>query len=87
VTLFLESCRWVTTVWLDDKRIGSQDSLISPHVYDFGTGLAPGKHRLTICGDNIVKIDFGRFVSALFGGTWGNRSLQKEVLNVNEQAT
>ncbi|MCX6894431.1 MAG: discoidin domain-containing protein, partial [Verrucomicrobia bacterium] len=72
VTLFLERCRWVTTVWLDDKQIGSQDSLIAPHVYDFGTGVAPGKHRLTICVDNTVKINLGRFVSALFGGTWGN---------------
>ena len=72
VTLFLERCRWVTTVWLDDKRIGSQDSLIAPHVYDFGSGVTPGKHRLTICVDNTVKINLGRFVSALFGGTWGN---------------
>ena len=72
VTLFLERCRWVTTVWLDEKRIGTQDSLISPHVYDFGIGVAPGKHRLTICVDNTVKLDQGRFVSALFGGTWGN---------------
>jgi len=72
VTLFLERCRWVTTVWLDDQRIGSQDSLIAPHVYDLGTGVAPGKHRLTICVDNTVKLDMGRFVSALFGGTWGN---------------
>ena len=72
VTLFLERCRWVTTVWLDDKRIGSQDSLIAPHVYDFGAGVAPGKHRLTICVDNTVKINLGKFVSALFGGTWGN---------------
>ena len=65
VTLFLERCRWVTTVWLDDKRIGTQDSLIAPHVYDFGTGVAPGKHRLTICVDNTVKLDLGHFVSAL----------------------
>ena len=72
ITLFLERCRWVTTVWLDGKRIGSQDSLIAPHVYDFGTGLAPGKHRLTICVDNTVKFNLGEFVSALFGGTWGN---------------
>ena len=72
VTLFLERCRWVTTVWLDDRRIGSQDSLIAPHIYDFGIGVAPGKHRLTICVDNTVKINLGRFVSALFGGTWGN---------------
>src|SRR5664279_6592406 len=72
VTLFLERCRWVTTVWLDDQRIGSQDSLIAPHVYDFGAGVTPGKHRLTICVDNTVKLDLGKFVSALFGGTWGN---------------
>ncbi len=72
VTLFLERCRWVTTVWLDDKRIGSQDSLIAPHVYDFGTGVTPGKHRLTICVDNTDKIPLGKFVSALRGGTWGN---------------
>ena len=72
VTLFLERCRWVTTVWLDDKRIGSQDSLIAPHRFDFGTGITPGKHRLTICVDNTVKINLGDFVSALFGGTWGN---------------
>ena len=72
VTLLLERCRWVTTVWLDDKRIGSEDSLIAPHTYDFGTGLAPGKHRLTICVDNTVKLNLGKFVSALFGGTWGN---------------
>ena len=71
VTLFLERCRWVTTVWLDDKRFGTQDSLIAPHVYDFGTGVTPGKHRLTICVDNTVKIDLGAFVSALFGGTLG----------------
>jgi len=72
VTLFLERCRWVTTVWLDGQCIGSQDSLIAPHVFDFGTGLAPGKHRLTILVDNTVKIDLGPFVSVILGGTWGN---------------
>ena len=72
VTLFLERCRWVTSVWLDDKFIGTRDSLIAPHQYDFGIAVAPGKHRLTICVDNTVKINLGRFVSALFGGTWGN---------------
>jgi len=72
VTLTLERVRWVTSVWLDGKAFGTQDSLIAPHVYDFGTGVTPGKHRLTICVDNTVKIDLGPFVSALFGGTWGN---------------
>ena len=72
VSLFLERCRWVTTVWLDGRCIGTQDSLIAPHVYDFGTALNSGKHRLTICVDNTVKLDLGPFVSALFGGTPGN---------------
>jgi len=72
ISLFLERCRWVSSVWLDDRFIGSQDSLIAPHVYDLGTGITPGKHRLTLCLDNTVKLDLGRFVSALFGGTPGN---------------
>ena len=28
VTLLLERCRWVTSVWLDEKEIGTRDSLI-----------------------------------------------------------
>lgn len=72
VTLFLERCRWVTTVWLDDTLIGTRDSLIAPHSYDFGIDITPGKHRLTICVDNTVKINLGKFVSALYGGTPGN---------------
>ena len=72
VTLFLERCRWVTTVSIDGKRVGSQDSLVTPHVHDLGTGLQPGRHRLGICVDNTVKINLGEFVSALYGGTWGN---------------
>jgi hypothetical protein len=72
VSLFLERCRWVTTVWLDGKRIGSQDSLSVPHEYELGTALTPGRHRLSICVDNTMQHDLGRFVSALKGGTWGN---------------
>jgi hypothetical protein len=72
VTLFLERCRWVTRVWLDNRYIGTNDSLIAPHVYDFGTGVMPGRHRLTICVDNTEKFFLGKFVSVLHGGTPGN---------------
>ncbi|RYX82434.1 glycoside hydrolase family 2 [bacterium] len=72
LTLFLERCRWTTTVWLDGKQVGSQDSLIAPHLYNLGTNITPGRHQLTICVDNTVKIWLGTFVSALFGGTPGN---------------
>lgn len=51
VTLFLERPHWKTTVWLDDREIGSDISLCTPHEYDFGL-VPPGKHRLTIRVDN-----------------------------------
>ncbi|RYX80369.1 glycoside hydrolase family 2 [bacterium] len=72
VSLFLERCRWVTTAYLDGNKIGSQDSLIAPHIYSLGAHVSPGRHQLTICVDNTVKINLGGFVSALFGGTPGN---------------
>ena len=51
VDLFLERAHWETTVWVDDKRIGSCNSLVAPHEYDLGV-LAPGRHRLTVRVDN-----------------------------------
>ena len=49
--LFLERTR-VTTVCLDDKKIGMQSSLCTPHVYDVTGLLSPGTHTITICVDN-----------------------------------
>ena len=72
ISLFLERTHWVTTVWVDDKLVGTQDSLIAPHVYDLGTNLKTGAHRLTICVDNTRKIDLGRFVSINYAGTQTN---------------
>ncbi len=70
LTLLLERVRWVSQVWLDGRPIGEpQDSLVAPHVYDLGVGVAPGKHVLTIRVDNTAKLNLGGFVSALFGGT------------------
>jgi hypothetical protein len=54
VLLFLERPHWKTTVWLDDKEIGSDISLCTPHEYDFGL-VPPGKHRLTIRVDNRMQ--------------------------------
>lgn len=58
ITLFLERPHWQTTLWLDEKQIGTQNSLSTPHVYDLGD-VAPGSHRITICADNRVKISVG----------------------------
>ncbi len=55
ITLYLERCHWKTTVWVDGRRIGSQNSLSTPHVYNPGAPLTPGKHAITICVDNRVS--------------------------------
>ena len=67
--LLLERVHWETRVWLDDREIGMQDSLIAPQVHDLGMDIAPGKHTLTVRVDNSLKFNLGVFVSILFGGT------------------
>jgi len=72
ITLFLERNHWVTHVWLDGKDFGTKDNLISPQIYDLGINITPGKHRLTICVDNTLKFNLGRFVSINYEGTQTN---------------
>jgi hypothetical protein len=51
VHLSLERVHISTRVWIDDRAVGSHDSLSTPHRFDLGP-LTPGKHRLTIRVDN-----------------------------------
>jgi hypothetical protein len=72
VGLTLERTRWQTTVWVDDKEIGSCHSLVAPHDYDFGI-LTPGKHRLSIRIDNSMLYPYrydAHSVSDAEGSTW-----------------
>jgi hypothetical protein len=59
ITLLLERAHWQTEVWVDGKPFGMRDSLSTPHVYDLSPALAPGRHLITLCVDNTVKIDVG----------------------------
>ncbi len=64
VVLFLERCHWETAVWVNSERIGSQNSLGTPHVYDVTSALATRvrirqTHTLTIRVDNQLKINVG----------------------------
>ncbi len=78
IGLFLERAHWETTVWLDDRRLGSNNSLVAPHEYELGL-VKPGRHRLTIRIDNrqIVRdpqndghgVD-SHAVSDALGATW-----------------
>jgi hypothetical protein len=55
VGLFLERCHWESRLWVDDKEVGMQNSLGTPHKYDLTKILTHGKHKLTLCIDNRVK--------------------------------
>jgi len=59
VVLELERPHWETTVWLDGDEVGTDRSLSTPHVYELGTALAPGVHRLAVRVDNRLVVDVG----------------------------
>lgn len=76
--LFLERPHWETTVWVDDRKIGNDRSLVAPHEFDLGM-LTPGKHRLSIRIDNrqIIRDSLNdghgvdsHAVSDALGATW-----------------
>lgn len=50
--LFLERCLWETHLWVDDTYIGTQNSLVSPHIYDLSGHMKTGIHTLTLLVDN-----------------------------------
>ncbi len=72
IVLFLERPHWKTTVWVDGRQIGSQDSLGTAHVCELGTDLAPGGHRLTIRIDNRMIVDVGDNAHSVSDHTQGN---------------
>lgn len=53
--LFIERSHWETTVWVDDHKVGVQNSLGTPHVFNLTGELTPGTHKLTIRVDNRIK--------------------------------
>jgi beta-galactosidase len=72
VQLLLERPRWETTVWIDNRKIGTCNSLVAPHEFELGQ-LTPGKHRLSIRADNRMVLPYrpdGHSVSDALGATW-----------------
>jgi len=55
IVLELERPHWETTVWIDDQKIGKQNSLATPHSYRLDKYLKPGKHVISIRVDNRIK--------------------------------
>ncbi|HKC63230.1 MAG TPA: hypothetical protein VKB86_06305, partial [Pyrinomonadaceae bacterium] len=72
ITLTLERPHWETTVWIDERKVGTNNSLVAPHVYDLGA-LAPGLHRITIRIDNRLIMPYrpdAHSVSDSLAGSW-----------------
>ena len=72
VVLFMERPRWESTVWIDERRVGSNNSLVAPHSYDLGV-LAPGRHRFTVRVDSSMLLPYrpdAHSVSDSLGGSW-----------------
>jgi len=59
ITLFLERCLWESKLWLDDRYIGLNDSICTPHYYELTDILTTGEHTLTIRIDNRAKYNIG----------------------------
>ncbi|MGQ9915399.1 MAG: discoidin domain-containing protein [Thermogutta sp.] len=72
ITLFLERAHWRTDVWVEDRAMGSADSLAAPHIYDLSDELTPGRHRLTIRVDNRYLIPVGTSAHSISDETQGN---------------
>jgi len=71
IELFLERCHWESSVWVDGKPYGLQNSLSVPHRFEI-SNLSPGKHIITIAIDNSYKIPIGTWGFALTDDTQGN---------------
>jgi hypothetical protein len=73
IHLHLERCHWETTVWVNEQKVGMENSLGTPHRYDLSASLSPGPHTLTIRVDNRVKdIDPGENSHSISDHTQSN---------------
>ncbi|MBP1641219.1 MAG: uidA 1 [Bacteroidetes bacterium] len=72
--LFLERTHIQSMVWIDNKLMGDQMSMTTPHLYDLSSQITSGKHRLTIRIDNRLKttIDPGQNSHSVTDQTQGN---------------
>jgi hypothetical protein len=60
ISLTMERIIWKSTVWIDGKKVGSENSLSTPHIYDLTAYLGPGKHTLTLCIDNRKQVNISK---------------------------
>ncbi len=73
IELYIERSHWETTVWVDDKRVGMQNSLATAQVFDLSSLLTAGHHQISIRVDNRIKdINMGQNSHSVTDHTQGN---------------
>ena len=73
ISLLLERPHWQTKVWIDTVLIGSNNSLSTPHIFNYEGKLKTGKHLITILVDNAIRaIDPGINSHSISDHTQGN---------------
>lgn len=72
LTLFLERPHWETRLWLDGGDVGLDRSLSTPHVYELGTQVEPGRHSLVMRIDNRMVVNVGPNAHSISDHTQGN---------------
>jgi hypothetical protein len=72
IVLHLERCHWESTVFVNGKKAGSQNSLSTPHEYDITRLLNAGKNLLSIRIDNRIIIPVGVNSHSISDHTQGN---------------
>lgn len=73
VELYLERPHIETTLWINGQKVGTQNSLCVPHIYDISSYLKPGNCDIYIRIDNrIKKINVGPDSHSVTDQTQGN---------------
>ena len=73
IVLFLERPHIETTLWVNGKKVGMQNSLCVPHVYDITSFTQIGKCRIALRVDNRIKeINVGPDSHSITDQTQGN---------------
>ncbi|WP_034043693.1 glycoside hydrolase family 2 [Wocania ichthyoenteri] len=82
ITVFLERVLWESQIFIDGKKLTTQDALGTPHIHNLGK-LKPGKHKLSIRVNNdmIHNIGdkghaYGEYTQSIWNGIVGKMELQ-----------
>jgi hypothetical protein len=72
ILLHLERCHWESSVWIDDQKVGTRNSLSTAHVYPLTQYLSTGDHTISVRIDNRIIVDVGENSHSISDHTQSN---------------